>query len=152
MSISKLGINIPPRQRRNLTHSISVTPCASAPCARKQFAAYSAGAATSFRAQGALPQSRAGRAPTRSGLAWREIASLAKDALDTTTDVSTVAQTETLISLTSALVDMFNIKSFGGHRRFALNDSDSRTCPGENGLRFVHRVRLTLNLKAPTGA
>lgn len=81
----------------------------------------------------------------------KEIASVAKDAFDTTTDVSTVAQTETLISLASALVDMFDIKSFGGHREFALNDSDSRPCPGENGLRLVHLVRLTLNLKAPSG-
>ena len=63
-------------------------------------------------------------------------------------------QKKAVQTLVNVLTKHFHISALGGHREYAAklaaqNDSESRTCPGNVGMKFVYELRSYLKIGAP---
>lgn len=63
-------------------------------------------------------------------------------------------QKKAVQTLVNVLTKHFHISTLGGHREYAAklaaqNDSESRTCPGNVGMKFVYGLRSNLKIDAP---
>jgi hypothetical protein len=47
------------------------------------------------------------------------------------------------------LIGKYGIRSLGGHKEYADQQGDGRTCPGDIGMRFVAELRQKFHVGAP---
>lgn len=77
---------------------------------------------------------------------WRE--SLEQWGVNTASTIPEV-QVVAVIDLLVALMSVFNIKRFGGHREFPNQAAEGKICPGNIGMDLVRRIREKCPLLAP---